>query len=206
MYLELDDIDLNILALLQEDGRLAHTAIGKAVDLSAPSVYARIQRLEREGFIRRYTALLNPDKIGQGLLAFIRVRTQSSADDNAAFERFMCEAREVLECHDVDGEDCYILKVRTDTPGSLRELIAQIRAFPQVTRTITSIVLLTVKEEGSTAPLRPGKRQKASAMSQIPLPVPEPSGKTDKAKAASKTEMKSESESKSENRKNKHGD
>jgi Lrp/AsnC family leucine-responsive transcriptional regulator len=155
--MDVDDVDLNILALLQEDGRMAHTAIGKLVELSAPSVNARIQRLEREGFIRRYVALLSPERIGQGLLAFIRVRTQASDDDNRSFERYVHDTPQILECHDVDGEDCYMLKVRTDSPQSLRELILRIRSFPQVTRTITSIVLMTIKEEGLTAPLRSGK-------------------------------------------------
>src|SRR5262249_34886514 len=103
-----------------------------------------------------YVALLAPDRIGQGLLAFIRVRTQASEDDNRSFERFLQDAPQVLECHDVDGEDCYVLKVRTDTTQSLRELIMRIRSFPQVTRTITAIVLNTIKEEGLPAPLRSG--------------------------------------------------
>lgn len=152
--MELDDIDFKILALLQEDGRISHTAIGKLVELSSPSVSARVQRLEREGLIKRYTALLAADKIGQGLLAFIRVRTGSSEDDSLAFEQYAQRAPEVLECHDIDGEDSYILKVRADSMQTLRELIARIRSFPDVTRTITSIVLLTIREEPLTASLR----------------------------------------------------
>ena len=151
--MELDDIDFNILSLLQADGRMAHTAIAKLVELSSPSVSARVQRLEREGLILRYSALLDADKIGQGILAFIRVRTGSSEDDSMAFEQYAKRAPEVLECHDVDGEDSYILKVRTGSTQLLRELIARIRSFPDVTRTITSIVLLTIREEPLTAPL-----------------------------------------------------
>ena len=58
----LDDIDLKILHLLIQDGRISHTAIAKETDLSGPSVYARVQRMEREGIIKGYTALLNPKK------------------------------------------------------------------------------------------------------------------------------------------------
>src|SRR5580700_5236586 len=151
--MELDDIDFKILALLQQDGRMSHTAVGKLVELSSPSVSARVQRLERDSLIKRYTALLNADEIGQGLLAFIRVRTNSSEDDSNAFEQYSQRAPEVLECHDVDGEDSYILKVRTNSTQTLRELIARIRSFPDVTRTITSIVLLTIREEPLTAQL-----------------------------------------------------
>ena len=152
--MELDDIDFNILALLQEDGRIAHTAIAKLVELSSPSVSARIARLERDGFIARYTAVLNAEKVGQGLLAFVRVRTGASEDDSLAFEQYARRAPEVLECHDIDGEDSYILKVRTNSTQLLRELIVRIRSFPDVTRTITSIVLQTLREEPLTAPLR----------------------------------------------------
>ena len=132
---------------------MAHIAIAKAVDLSAPSVTARIQRLEREGYIQKYAAVLAPEKIGQGLAAFIRVGTRCTTEENSAFEQFMRDEPEILECHDVDGEDCYILKVRTETPQSLRGLISRLRRFPQVTRTTTSIALLTIKEAGTTAPL-----------------------------------------------------
>lgn len=149
----IDDIDLQILALLQEDGRLAHTAISKAVNLSAPAVYARIQRLEHEGVIQRYAAVLAPDKVGQSLLAFIRVGTRCTTEENHVFEQFMRDEPEILECHDVDGEDCYVLKVRTASPQGLRALISRLRRFPQVTRTTTSIALMTIKEAGTTAPL-----------------------------------------------------
>jgi len=156
--MEIDDIDLKILALLQQDGRISHTAVARLVDLSSPSVTARVQRMEREGLIRRYTALLNPSEVGQGLLAFIRVRTGASDDDSVAFERYAMQAAEVLECHDIDGEDSYILKVRTRSTEELRELIVRLRSFPDVTRTITSIVLKTIREEPLTAPIGGDRR------------------------------------------------
>ena len=85
----LDDIDLKILDLLLKDGRISHTAIGKETDLSGPSVYARVQRMEREGIIKGYTALLAPEKVERGLVAFIRVRTQTPEYESAVFERFI---------------------------------------------------------------------------------------------------------------------
>src|SRR5690242_10596955 len=114
----LDDIDLKILDLLLRDGRISHTAIAKETDLSAPSVYARVQRMEREGIIKGYTALLAPEKVGRGLAAFVRVRTQTSGYNGKSLEQFFRDEEQILECHDVDGEDCYILKVRTASPQS----------------------------------------------------------------------------------------
>ncbi len=148
----LDDIDLRILDLLLQDGRIAHTAIGKEIDLSGPSVYARIQRMEREGIIKGYAALLAPEKVGRGLAAFVRVRTQTPGYDSGLFERFVQEEEQILECHDVDGDDCYILKIRTASTQSLQKLLMTIRSFPGITRTVTTIALETLKEEGRVKP------------------------------------------------------
>ena len=148
----LDDIDLKILNLLLADGRMSHTAIGKEIDLSGPSVYARVQRLEREGIIKGYTALLAPEKVGRGLAAFVRIRTQTPGYDDEAFESFIRHEEQIVECHDIDGEDCYILKVRTASTQSLQKLLTIIRSFPGITRTVTTIALETLKEEGAVRP------------------------------------------------------
>lgn len=148
----INDIDLKIIELLLSDGRMSHTAIGKETDLSAPSVYARVQRLEREGIIKGYTALLAPEKVGRGLAAFVRIRTQTPGYDSEVFERFIWHEEQIVECHDIDGEDCYILKVRTASTQSLQKLLATIRSFPGITRTVTTIALETLKEEGTVRP------------------------------------------------------
>lgn len=148
----LDDIDLKILNLLLSDGRMSHTAIGKETDLSGPSVYARVQRLEREGIIKGYTALLAPEKVGCSLAAFVRIRTQTPGYNDEAFESFIREEDQIVECHDIDGEDCYILKVRTASTQSLQKLLTAIRSFPGITRTVTTIALETLKEEGTVRP------------------------------------------------------
>ena len=148
----LDDIDLKILNLLLSDGRMSHTAIGKETDLSGSSVYARVQRLEREGIIRGYAALLVPEKVGRGLAAFVRIRTQTPGYNDEAFESFIRQEEQIVECHDIDGEDCYILKVRTASTQSLQKLLTTIRSFPGITRTVTTIALETLKEEGTVRP------------------------------------------------------
>ncbi len=142
----IDEIDFKILELLQEDGRLSHTAIGKEINLSGPSVYARVQRLERDGLIKGYAALLDAAKIGRELVAFVRVAVLSPVEYDKAFEQFVQNEPQIIECHDVDGEDSYFLKIRTEAPATLRTLVAQIRSVPGVTRTVTSIALKTIKE------------------------------------------------------------
>jgi Lrp/AsnC family transcriptional regulator, leucine-responsive regulatory protein len=148
----LDDIDLKILDLLCQDGRLSHVAIGKKIDLTGPAVYARIQRLEREGVIEGYVARLNAEKIGRGLAAIVRIVIQESVEGVQRFEEFVLREPQILDCYDVSGEDCYILKVRTTSPQALRALLAQIRCLPGVTHSVTSIALGTIKEETLRGP------------------------------------------------------
>lgn len=140
----LDEIDWRILASLQRDSRIAYAALGRVVGLSGPSVYARIRRLERARVIRGYGAQIDPVALDQGLVAFIRVNTQANVANDGPFERFVARGPRIIECHDVDGKDSYIVKVRTSSPETLRGLIAAIRSLPGITRTITSIVLLTI--------------------------------------------------------------
>src|SRR5581483_7324058 len=148
----IDDIDLKILDLLCQDGRLSHTAIGKKIDLTGPAVYARIQRLEREGVIEGYVARVNPEKIGRGLAAIVRIVIQESVEGVKRFEEFVLQEPQILECHDVSGEDSYILKIRTSSPQTLRALLAQLRCLPGVTHSVTSIALATIKEETLRGP------------------------------------------------------
>jgi Lrp/AsnC family leucine-responsive transcriptional regulator len=151
--MELDAVDLKILKLLQQDGRLAHSAIGKIIGLTGPSIYARIQRMEKAGVILGYTAQINPDAVGQGLVAFMRVTVTTAAvnGDEAAFIAYVAQEPRILDCFDVDGEDSYILKVRTSSPQELRALVADLRAQPAVIKTITSIALLQIKDSGGIA-------------------------------------------------------
>lgn len=146
----LDNTDKQILAALQRDSRVTYAAIGKAVGLSGPAVYARIQRLEHTHVIRGYGAQIDPVALDQGMLAFVRISTQANVANDGPFERFVAREPQIIECHDVAGEDSYIVKVRTGSPEALRDLIAAIRSLPGITRTSTSIALLTIKERGAT--------------------------------------------------------
>ncbi|MGL4612250.1 MAG: Lrp/AsnC family transcriptional regulator [Trueperaceae bacterium] len=158
---KLDETDLAILSLLQQDARLSKAALGEKVGLTGPAIYARLARLEGEGVIRQYTIFLEPNAINQGLVAFMRVLTNSVAlKDEDAFADYVQQEPRVLECHDVDGEDSYIVKVRTSSLEDLRLLVNDIRALPNVSRTITSIAMVTVKETGLTHQLNAKKSKR----------------------------------------------
>ena len=144
----MDSLDLEILSLIQNDARVAHASVGERLGLTAPAVHARIKRLEKDGVIRGYLTSIDPLAVNQSLLAFVRVMNNSAGKNEQAFEGFIRQQPNILECHDISGEDSYMLKVRTDSPDSLRRLLSRIREFPGVERTVTSITLLTIKESG----------------------------------------------------------
>jgi Lrp/AsnC family transcriptional regulator, leucine-responsive regulatory protein len=152
-----DEIDRQIVILLQEDTRLSNAAIAERVGLTASTVFERVKKLERKGIIRHYTAVVNPAALGKPITAFIRLVVGTAADEQytAAKENFVaaCLAEpDVLECHSVAGEDCYVLKVRVATPQALERLLERLRSHAVVTRSTTNIVLTTFKESARVEP------------------------------------------------------
>ncbi|HYY31296.1 MAG TPA: Lrp/AsnC family transcriptional regulator [Chthoniobacterales bacterium] len=98
--------------------------------------------------IRGYLTSIDPQAVNQTLLAFVRVMVNASRKNELAFEAFVDEESSILECHDISGENSYMLKIRTDSPASLRRLLSRIRESRGVERTVTSIFLCTIKESG----------------------------------------------------------
>ena len=142
----IDDIDLQILHKLQENGRESQAEIARVVRLAPSAVLERIRKLEAKGVIRGYAAQVDPAALGQGMLAFIAVRSaEGPSDDSVA--RQLGDLPEVLEVHHVAGDDCYLVKVRTRNSEHLGALLrTQIGNIPGVRSTRTTIVLETMKE------------------------------------------------------------
>lgn len=143
----MDTIDLVILDRLQTDGRVTQLDLARAVGLSQPAVAERIRKLEQRGIITGYAARVDAAKLGCDITAFVGV----AIDHPRHFEAFDERVRaldDVLECHRVAGEDSYLLKVKTRNTGTLDELlVGTLRTIPGVTRTVTTIVLASIKEE-----------------------------------------------------------
>ncbi len=155
----LDEIDLRILELLERDARLSNAALAAAVGLSASSVFERVKKLERQGVIKGHVAVVDPVAVGKPITAFIRAAIGASkeagyADSKNNVSRVCLEEPGILECHHVAGEDCYILKVRVAGPRELERLIERLRSDTDAQRSVTSIVLSTVKEGSAIAPAR----------------------------------------------------
>lgn len=144
--MEPDELDRRILDLLRGDGQLGHAEIGRRVGLTGPAIHARVRRLERAGVILGYGARISEEATGRPLLGFVRVTTRPLPKETETFEAYALAEPRIAECHDVDGEDSFVLKVRCASPEDLRALLVEIRALPTVVRTVSSIALVTVKE------------------------------------------------------------
>ena len=145
----IDPIDRQILRLLRQDGRMAHSAIAKEVGLSGPAVHERVRKLEQRGVIASYTAVLDPEVLDRSDMAFVMV-TLSEGNEFAADDPIVariCEEPDVLEFHRIAGEDCYLIKIRTATSKDLEQLLRRIRTIRGVARTRTTIVLSTELEK-----------------------------------------------------------
>lgn len=142
----IDPTDLRILELLQSNARETQADIARSVGLAPSAVLERIKKLEARGIVTGYAALLNPRALGLGMLAFVAVRSDEVASDNR-IARALAQHPEVLEVHDVAGDDCYLIKVRARDAEHLGELLrTRLGRIPGVRSTRTTIVLETVKE------------------------------------------------------------
>lgn len=144
MAVDLDSIDLQILTLLNHDGRLPAAQIAEEVGLSRPAVADRMEKLERTGVIRGHTVVVDPTAIGRNITAFVAARGASSTSPKAwKMLQSLMKTDEVLEAHTVAGDDCYLLKVRTDSIASLTNLISKLADPPLSLHTRTTIVMRT---------------------------------------------------------------
>jgi Lrp/AsnC family leucine-responsive transcriptional regulator len=144
---ELDVIDLQIINLLQEHGRIPLVKLGEQVGLSAPSVNERVKKLEDSGIITGYHASVDAPRLGKDVTAFIGVSI-SHPKTIRLFEEAVSMLEDVLECHHVTGQHTLMLKIKTDNTSSLERLISNIRSIEGVARTETMVVLSTHTERG----------------------------------------------------------
>jgi len=135
-----------LLRALMADGRMTWAELAKRVGLTPPAVAERVRRLERDGTIRGYAALVDPLAAGCTLTAFVSVTLERPVH-RAGFLQCVAHMDEVQECHHVAGEYDYLLKVRCRDAGDLdRVLSDELKSVPGVLRTCTSVVLGTLKE------------------------------------------------------------
>ncbi len=120
----LDEIDIQLLKTLQKNAKLTTKELAEAVHLTPTPVFERQKRLERQGYIKRYVAVLDPELMGQGLLVFCKVKLKQINHELAeAFARRIQRTPEVTECYNTSGSFDYLLKVRTADMKHYQEFI-----------------------------------------------------------------------------------
>jgi Lrp/AsnC family leucine-responsive transcriptional regulator len=130
----LDDTNRRLLTELQQDARLTLAELGRRVGLSSPAVAERLQRLEQQGVILGYRAQVDPRSLGLSLTAIIRVRPAPGQLQNVA--ELARRTPEVVECHRITGEDCYLMKAHVRDVEHLEDVIDHFVVLGQTTTSI----------------------------------------------------------------------
>ena len=152
----LDKIDRKILAILQTDGRLSNLEVAERVNLSSSPCLRRIKRLEELGVIRQYVALLDPRKIGLGLLAYVNVRLEKHSDSpgkgggrspRSDFAASVEQWPEIVACYAMTGEMDYLLRVHVENMDHFsRFMMETLLRHPAVLDVKSSFALNQIKE------------------------------------------------------------
>ena len=161
MTADLHAADRRILAQLQTDGRMTNAELARRVHLSPSACLERTKRLERDGFIERYTAVLSAEKLGAGMVVFVEVSLKELSEE--VFKEFhdgVNKIPEIQECHLVAGGFDYIMKVRVSDMIAYRKLLGDILSrLPHVRETRTYVVMEEVKDS-SDIPVAPAAAAK----------------------------------------------
>jgi Lrp/AsnC family leucine-responsive transcriptional regulator len=159
----LDDLDLKILAILQDTGRISMVDLGNRVGLSETPCARRVKRLETAGIIKRYVALLDSEKIGAGVKALVQVRLlRQTPEAVEEFEQAIRKLSEVIECDLIAGDFDYVLHVRLKDVTALKDFIRdKLITIASVSETRSMITLEPIKSTTSV-PLPPLRRSRQS--------------------------------------------
>lgn len=141
-------IDKNILAALQKDGRITYAELARQVGLTTTPCIERVKRLERDGYIKGYSAQLDPERLGSGLIVFVQirlVRTSKAGFDD--FKKSVVLIPEVQECYLVSGTFDYLIKARVADMSAYREFLGDtLLTLPGVQESTSIAVMEVVKE------------------------------------------------------------
>lgn len=145
----MDAYDGKMLKLLVQNARITGAEIARKIHLSVPAVTERLRKLTKSGIIDKYTVLLNREKLSLHMMAFVFVWIDHTKNTSAKEQ--LIALNEVLECHHIAGDCDLLLKVLVKDSVALEELLVnRIKAIKSVTRTSTTIVLSSYKEEINT--------------------------------------------------------
>ena len=130
----LDETDIRLLEALQRDGRASYAELARVVSMSASAVTERVRRLEESGVISGYTAVVNEEKLGFGILAFVRLRYPTG--NYKPFHDLLAATPEIVEAHHVTGDDCFTLKVLARSMRHLETVTGRVAGLGAVTTSV----------------------------------------------------------------------
>jgi Lrp/AsnC family transcriptional regulator, leucine-responsive regulatory protein len=144
----LDRIDCRILLLLQEEGRITNAELAARIGLSASPCLRRVRRLEAEGYIQKYSAVLSAEKVGFGATVFVHVSiTESTSAAIAAFRAAVAKIPQILACHAVSGNEDFLLIVLTHDLESFKRFNDEtLLHLPHVSKKVSSFSLDAMKQ------------------------------------------------------------
>lgn len=145
---QLDKYDRNILTVLQQDGRISFTDLGKRVGLTTTPCIERVRKLERAGFIKGYSARLSAQKLNSGLVVFVQISLdRSSKQTFEDFRRSIEKLQQVQECYLVTGDFDFLVKARVKDMRAYRDFLEEeLLAVPGVNSSTSIAAMETVKE------------------------------------------------------------
>ncbi len=129
-----DATDWLILDALQRNGRAGYAELARAVSMSASAVTERVGRMEEAGIIQGYAAVVDPERLGLPILAFVRLRYPTG--NYKPFHDLVAVTPEILEAHHVTGDDCFVIKVAARSMRHLEEVSGRISALGSVTTSV----------------------------------------------------------------------
>lgn len=146
--LDLDGFDRSILRIMAANGRISITNLAQRIGLSKSPTQARLKRLEHEGYIKGYCALLDPIRLGLDHVAFVEVRLNDTREAAlSAFNKAVREIAEIEQCHMLAASFDYLLKVRVQDMATYRAVLGEkISTLPHVASTSTFVAMQAVKE------------------------------------------------------------
>ena len=143
----LDKVDLSILRLMQENARISNADLARELGMAPSAVLERVKKLEQKNVILQYTTRINPIALQQKLLSFVFMKVSEGLGCNTTGEA-LAKIPEVQEVHQIAGDDCYMVKIRTTDSAALIDLMrTKFSKIPSIISTRTTIVLETVKEK-----------------------------------------------------------
>ena len=145
--MKLDDIDKKLLALLQSDSKQTNKELSNKLNLSVTAVYERIKKLEREGIIEKYVALVKKEMVNKSFVAFCHIKlVQHSQDYVMKFEKDVTNLKEVLECYHISGDYDYLLKVLVKDMEEFREfMVKKLTTINHIGSTHSTFMISEVK-------------------------------------------------------------